>query len=94
MLLSTEQFSFYLHSNGTFSLYRGPSSGTLLGTRTYALGTVLYYYLELTIHYTLDSFEVRNRLSGANVDTKASSTNATANVIAFGNKISGSSDGH
>ena len=47
----------------------------------------------LTIHYTLGSFGVRNRLSGANADTKASS-NATANVIALGNNISGSSDGH
>lgn len=32
-------------------------------------------------------------LSGANMDTKASS-NATANGIALGNNISGSSDGH
>lgn len=39
--------------------FLGPaSSGTLLGTRTYALGTGLYYYLEFTIHYTLGSFEV------------------------------------
>ncbi len=65
----------------------------MLGTRTYALGTGLYYYLELTIPYTLGSFEVRNPLSGANMDTKASS-NATANGIALGNNISGSSDGH
>lgn len=99
MLLSTERCSFHLHSNGTFSLYRGPaSSGTLLGTRSYALGTGLYYSFEgkITTHDTAGSFEVRvdglNRLSGANVDTKASG-NASANGIAFGDNIGGSSNG-
>jgi hypothetical protein len=70
----------------------------LLGTRSYALGTGLYYSFEgkITTHDTAGSFEVRvdglNRLSGANVDTKASG-NASANGIAFGDNIGGSNNG-
>jgi hypothetical protein len=97
---TTEQCFLYVNANGTLSLYRGPfSSFVLLGTSTYALSTGLYYYVELklTIHDTTGSFEVRvdgvNRLSGSNVDTKGSA-NANANGIAFGNNVTGSSNGH
>ncbi|MDQ3582219.1 MAG: hypothetical protein M3495_11685 [Pseudomonadota bacterium] len=47
-------------------------------------GLIVSYYLELkvTIHDTAVRVDSVNRLSGSNVDTKASS-NASANVIAY-----------
>lgn len=93
--VTTTHLSLYANADGSLSLYRGTSAGTLLGTSATGLVSVgVWYYCELysVIDDTTGAYEVRidgvNVLSGSGVDTRNGGTNPEITVFGLGRQSS------
>lgn len=85
----TAQASLRFNIDGTLSAMRGHSSGTVLGTTTYAvpLGTFVYLEVKVLINNTTGTFEIKvdgsSKLSLSSQDTQ-NTANSTANQVNIG----------
>lgn len=89
--VTTQHLTIYALTDGSLKLYRGDSSGTLLGTTATGIITVAtWYYLELhaIIDDTTGEYEIRvdgvNVLSATGVDTRNGGTNPEVTCVTVG----------
>lgn len=84
--VGTAQVSVRLNLDGTLSVMRGPSSGTVLATSASALAAGSFNYIELkaTIHNTAGAYELRVNGVAVVGPTTSANTRNTANASANG----------
>lgn len=86
---ATQHISLY-YSSGTFKLYRGSNTGTLLATGTTSVSASTWVYIELkvTIHDTTGAYELRlngvTEFSATNVDTRNGGTSGVVDSVSLG----------
>lgn len=86
---ATQHITLYF-SSGTFKLYRGTNTGTLLatGTTSVTLGTWVYLELKVTINDTTGAYEFRlngvSEFSATNVDTRNGGTSDVVDTVSLG----------
>lgn len=94
---STVQISLKLNADGTFSILRGGSAGTVLATSSFAINTSIYYVMELKVTFaagTGGTIELRCIGPGSNGansaiigPTGSLNTSASGNAQATGYRI-------
>lgn len=86
--VATTHLSLHVNSDGSVSLYRGTSAGTLLGSSAASvlnLATWAYVEMRALIDDTVGAYEIRvdgvNVLSGSGADTRNGGTSPNVTVI-------------